>query len=169
LSTHSSSRQIFFAVVLSIFFELSADELKDILAVQEARWWSVKIQSFWSKWHFLQYAGRYVRRPPTAKRRISRVSNREVRFWGKDRTSEERVVCSPEEFVDRWSQHLRERYQNAIHNFGLFSPRALRHTSAATRAVLGQKRRSRPNRFLGQRRCGGNFIQIRSEIDMAIE
>ena len=130
----------------SLRTELSADELKDMLAVQEARWWSVNIQSFRSKWHFLEYAGRYVRRPPIAQHRITLVSNQEVRFWAKDKRSKERVeiVCSPEEFVDRWSQHVRDHYQNAIHSFGLFSPRALRHTAAAICVVLGQKHRPRP-------------------------
>jgi hypothetical protein len=126
--------------------KLNANELEKILAVQEARWWSVKIQSFRSKWHFLEYAGRYVRRPPIAQYRIIRFSHGKVRFWAKDKRRRCRVdlECSPEEFIDRWSQHIPERYQHAIRSFGLFSPRALRQTSAAIFATLGQTHRPRP-------------------------
>jgi hypothetical protein len=37
------------------------------------RRWSIKIQPFKSKEHFLEYAGRYVRRPPIAQRRIKYI------------------------------------------------------------------------------------------------
>jgi hypothetical protein len=37
------------------------------------RRWSIKIQSFNSEEHFLEYAGRYVRRPTIAQRRISYI------------------------------------------------------------------------------------------------
>jgi Putative transposase len=92
-----------------------------------ARWWSIKIQSFEDKWHFLQYAGRYVRRPPIAQRRITWIGNQTVRFWYKDKKLRRRaeVQCSLEEFVDRWTQHIPERYQHAVRSFGLFAPRAL--------------------------------------------
>jgi hypothetical protein len=49
-----------------------------------------------------------------------------------------------EEFVDRWAQHIPERYQHAVHSFGLFAPRTLKQTSAAIFAILGQEPRARP-------------------------
>jgi hypothetical protein len=125
---------------------MTADQMEALLAEQEQRWWSVKIQSFTSREHFLRYAGRYARRPPIAQRRITFVGKRIVRFWYRDKKLGRRVAltCSPEEFVDRWAQHVRERYQHASRSFGLFSPRSLGESSAAVFAVLGQKRRSRP-------------------------
>jgi len=51
---------------------------------------------------------------------------------------------SLEEFIDLWAQHIPERYQHAVRSFGLFAPRALRQTSAAIFAILGQERRPRP-------------------------
>jgi hypothetical protein len=51
--------------------ELSVDQMDDLLTHLEKCWWSVKIQLFENKWHILQYAGRYVRRPPIAQRRIT--------------------------------------------------------------------------------------------------
>jgi hypothetical protein len=116
------------------------------LSEQEKRWWIVNIRSFEDKWHFLQYAGRYVRRPPIAQRRITWVVHRTVRFWYKDKKLRRRVYvqCSLEEFINRWAQHIPEFYQHAVRSFGQFAPRALSQTSAAIFAILGQERKPRP-------------------------
>ena len=126
--------------------KMTVEQMDDLLTEQENRWWSIKIQSFKSKEHFLRYAGRYVRRPPIAQRRITYIGGRIVTFWYKDKKLRRLVFvqCSLEEFVDRWAQHIPERYQHAVRCFGLFAPRALRQTSAAIFAILGQERRSRP-------------------------
>jgi hypothetical protein len=120
--------------------------MEDLLTHLEECWWSVNIQSFRNKWHFLQYAGRYVRRPPIAQRRITWIGERTVRFWYKDKKMRRRVylTCSLEEFIDGWVQHILERCQHAVRSFGLFAPRALAQTSAAIFAILRQERRPRP-------------------------
>jgi hypothetical protein len=56
-------------------------ELEQLLGQQENRWWSINIQSFQDKQHFLKYAGRYTRRPPIAEHRISLITERTVTFW----------------------------------------------------------------------------------------
>jgi hypothetical protein len=106
----------------------------------------IKIQSFEDKGHFLQYAGRYVRRPPIAQRRITWIGEQTVRFWFKDKKLRRRVEvqCSLEEFIDRWAQQIPEPHQHGVRNFGLFVPRALRHTSAAIFVILRQEQRPRP-------------------------
>src|SRR5271169_2073859 len=126
--------------------ELSVDQMEDLLAHLEKCWWSIKIQSFEDKWHFLQYAGRYVKRPPIAQRRITWIGEQRVTFWTKDKKLRRRVEvqCSLEEFIDRWSQHIPEGYQHAVRSFGLFAPRALGQTSAAIFVILRQERRPRP-------------------------
>ena len=131
--------------------DMTHDQVKDLLTEQENRWWSVKVQSFRSKEHFLRYAARYVKRPPVkrppiAQRRITWIDERTVRFWYKDKKLGRRleVQCSPQEFVDHWAQHIPDRYQHAVRSFGLFAPRTLRHTSIAVFALLGQVRRPRP-------------------------
>jgi hypothetical protein len=126
--------------------KMSVDQMEEMLTEQENRWWSTKIQSFKSKEHFLRYAGRYVRRPPIAQRRITYVGKQSVRFWYKDKKLRRRVYvqCSLEAFIDRWAQHIPERYQHAVRSYGLFSPRALSQTSAAVFVILGQERRPRP-------------------------
>jgi hypothetical protein len=67
-------------------------------------------------------------------------------FRAKDKRLGRRVEvqCTPEEFIDRWAQHIPERYQHAVRAFGLLASRALGQTSAAIFAILGQKRRPRP-------------------------
>jgi hypothetical protein len=126
--------------------ELTAYQMGDLLTHLGKCWWNIKIQSFEDKWHFLQYAGRYVRRPPIAQRRITWIGERTVRFWYKDKKLRRRaeVQCSLEEFIDRWAQHIPEGYQHAVRSFGLFAPRALGQTSAAIFAILGQERKPRP-------------------------
>ena len=125
---------------------LTVYELEVLLSEQETRWWSVNIKSFKSKDHFLRYAGRYIRRPPIAQRRVSFVGRRIVRFWYRDKKLRRRVdvQCSPEEFVERWSQHIPERYRHAVRSFGLFAPRSMQKTFDSVFAILGQERRPRP-------------------------
>src|SRR5271156_4846517 len=57
---------------------LAVEQIEEMITQQENRWWSIKIQSFTSKEHFLRYAGRYVRRPPIAQRRITYIGKRNV-------------------------------------------------------------------------------------------
>jgi len=126
--------------------EMTIDQIEEMLTQQEKRWWSIKIQSFDDKWHFLQYAGRYVRRPPIAQRRITCIAERSVTFWTKDKKLRRRVEvqCSLEEFIGRWAQHIPEGYQHAVRSFGLFAPRSLGQTSATIFVILGQERKPRP-------------------------
>src|SRR5207237_6636655 len=125
---------------------MAADQMEAMFTEQEKRWWSIKIQSFKSKGHFLKYAGRYVRRPPIAQRRITYIGEKIVRFWYRDKKLRRKVFvqCSTEEFMDRWSQHIPERYRHAVRSFGLFAPRAMQKNLDAVFAILGQERRSRP-------------------------
>jgi hypothetical protein len=135
--------------------DMTSNELEAMLLEQE-RWWSVKIQSFNSTEHFLQYAGRYARRPPIAQRRIVEVEKRSVTFWAKDKKSKRLVAveCSPEEFIDRWIQHLLKRYQHAVRYFGLFAPRVVRQMFDLVFAAIGQNRQPRqtPPRWADSRK-----------------
>ena len=121
-------------------------QVEALLTEKEKLWWSVKIQSFQTKDQFLKYDGRYSKRPPIAQRRITSVGERTITFWAKDKILHRKVDvhCSLEEFIDLWSQHIPERYQHTVRNFGLFAPRAWQQTSAAIFAVLGQRRGQRP-------------------------
>jgi putative transposase/transposase-like zinc-binding protein len=58
--------------------DMSHEKTEALLTKQESRWWSIRIQSFDSREHFLRYAGRYVRRPPIAQRRITYIGDRKL-------------------------------------------------------------------------------------------
>ena len=125
---------------------LTPDQMQTLLAEQGKRWWSIRIQSLYSITHFVEYAGRYIRRPPIAGYRITEIGNGIVRFWYNDKREHQRksITCSQEEFIDRWAQHILQRYQHSVRNFGLFAPRSVGQTSAAIFALLQQKKRPRP-------------------------
>ena len=126
--------------------DMNAERVQALLTEEEHLWWSIKVQSFKSKEHFLLYAGRYVRRPPIAQRRIIDVGEQTITFWYTDKKLGRRVdvQCSLEEFIDRWEQHILQPYQHAVRSFGLFGPRTVGQTSAAIFALLGQEQRPRP-------------------------
>ena len=125
---------------------LTRDEMQILLTQQEQRWWSVRIQTLYSIKHFLEYAGRYIRRPPIAAYRITYIGNGTVRFWYKDKKERRRkeITCSQEEFVDRWAQHILERYRHSVRNFGLFAPRSVGQSAAAIFSLLRQEKKPRP-------------------------
>lgn len=115
-------RQALHAGVLTT--DKTSEEVEELLKAQE-RWWSVKIKSIDSVERFFQYSGRYARRPVIAQRRITYIDQNMVEFWAKDKISK-RIVwmqCSPEQFVDRWAQHIPKPFRHAVRYFGLFAPR----------------------------------------------
>jgi hypothetical protein len=135
--------------VKALTSDLRAEDLRTVLATQGERWWSIDIDHFESKEHFLRYAGRYVRRPPIAQYRFVKITDREVRFRAKDKIRKQRVdiSCTPEEFVAMLAEHVLDRYQHAIRYFGLLAPGSKARTSAGLSALLGQQKRSRPRRL----------------------
>jgi hypothetical protein len=127
----------------------SPQRLRASLKKQYERWWSIDIDHFASKEHLLRYAGRYVRRPPIAQYRFTKITDREVQFWTKDKIQRRRVniSCTPEEFVATLAEHVPDRYRHAIHYFGLLAPRAKVRLWTAVFALLGQQKRSSPRRL----------------------
>jgi len=129
--------------------EASPEELRVMLKTQYERWWNVYVDHIRSKWHFLRYVARYVRRPPIAQHRFTKITDREVEFLTKD-LKEKRVVTTQyliEEFVDALAAHVPDRYKHAMRRFGLLAPRTQHATSAALFLLLGQKKRPRPQRL----------------------
>jgi hypothetical protein len=127
----------------------SPEELRVMLKAQYERWWNVYVDPIRSKWHFLRYAARYVRRPPIAQHRFTKITDREVEFLTKD-LKEKRVVTTHyliEEFVDALAAQVPDRYRHAMRYFGLLAPGTKRMTSAALFALLGQNKRPRPQRL----------------------
>jgi hypothetical protein len=129
--------------------DLTPENLRTRLKKQYERWWSIDIDNFTSKEHFLRYAGRYVRRPPIAQHRIVKIMKEEIRFWVKDKKKKRRVEISltPGEFVSRLAEHVLDRYRHSVRYFGLLAPVWRSRTLAAVFMLLGQQMRSRPQRL----------------------
>jgi len=128
---------------------LGTTELKHIFTTQYERWWSIDINHFKSKEHFLRYAGRYVRRPPIAQYRFVEVNDRQVQFRTNDHRQEREVLTHywTEDFVAALADHVADHYQHAVRYFGLLAPRSKGRTSAALFALLGQSKRPCPARL----------------------
>ena len=129
--------------------EATNEELTAMLEAQYERWWNVCVDPIKSKWHFLRYVARYVRRPPIAQHRFTKITDGKVEFLTKD-LKEKRVVTTHyliEEFVDALAAHVPDRYRHAMRRFGLLAPRTQHMTSAALFALLGQTKRLRPRRM----------------------
>jgi len=130
--------------------DLSSRDLRTLIADQY-RWWSVHIDEFTSKEHFLRYAGRYVRRSPIAQHRIVLITEREVHFRCKQKKDGKKwwvtVRCSISEFIAMLAEHVPDRYRHGVRRFGLLAPRTQARTSAALVTILKQQKRPRPRRL----------------------
>jgi hypothetical protein len=143
-----------YAVITHLRLALKADVLKSDLSMQDLQRilttayerhprWIVHLDKIVSKSHFSRYAARYVRRPPIAKWRLRKVTDREV-------PRSKRLVptrCRLPEFARLLAAHVPDRYRHAIRYFGLLAPRAKGQTHAALFVLPGEKRRPRPQRL----------------------
>ncbi|HZQ22700.1 MAG TPA: transposase [Terriglobales bacterium] len=127
----------------------SASQLQTIFTAQYERWWNIDVAHFKTKWQFLRYAGRYVRRPPIAQHRFEKITGGVVEFWRKDLKVKKLVLTSYpiEQFVSLLAEHVHDRYRHAIRYFGLLAPVAKHRTSAAMFMLLGQEKQARPRRL----------------------
>lgn len=143
-----------FAVV-QYFAEVLGAAVEDVGAFDETlkqqgkRRWNIHIRRFSSKAHFLRYAGRYLRRPPIAERRIISVTDQHVEYWANDLRLKAwvRIKVSIEEFLTLLTKHVPDRYAHAVRYFGLASPAGKHQFSAGLFSILGQDQRSRPKRL----------------------
>ena len=123
--------------------------LKQILTQQYQRWWNIHIARFASRDQFIRYAGRYIRRPPIAQHRFTKIEDGEVCFMRKDHKLKKWVETrySIEDFVSTLADHIPDRYRHAIRYFGLLAPGAKGRTDLGLFAVLRQPKRPHPVRL----------------------
>jgi hypothetical protein len=129
--------------------EFSVEELTQLFEAQYQRSWHIHIGRRMSKAHFLCYVGRYIRRPPVAQHRLTRVTDNEVEYLAKDTKSNNQLVSvrrSNEDFLDILKEQVPGRGRHAMRYFGLLAPRSKAGTWAAVFALLRQKQRSHPPR-----------------------
>ena len=134
---------------------------EETLNYHEKRPWNIFIsQPFDSQQHFLEYAGRYVRRLPISQKRILKISKEVVVYSYIDKKSGKTFECrcTPEEFVDRLAIHVLDRHKHSMRYFGLSAPRTKRITSTRIFSILGQQPRPKPPREpwnVSVKRCFG--------------
>src|SRR5215471_9380425 len=123
-------------------------DLTDILKDQSERKWHVNVTPAMSKAHFLEYAGRYIRRPPIARYRLTVVSDGTVAYLGKDTRNNtfRRCQFSTDKFLHILMQHVQEAGWHGMRYFGLLAPRSIAKSLPAVFMLLGQKRRPKPPR-----------------------
>jgi hypothetical protein len=127
---------------------LSSEELFNMFRTHHKRRWNVFISRRGSKTDRLKHDGRYVRRPPIAQHRLTRVGKHEVEYLAKDTRNKKFVLkrYSNEEFVNILMQHVPDRGRHAMRYFGLLSPRSKARLWAAIFALLGQQQHPHPPR-----------------------
>jgi len=129
--------------------KLSERKLKQVLTQQYERWWNIHVVRFASKYQFIRYAGRYIRRPPIAQHRFTKIGDGQVEFLRKDLKLKKWVPTqySIEDFLVALADHIPDRYRHAIRYFGLLAPSAKGRTDLALFAVLRQPKSPRPLRL----------------------
>ena len=148
-----------------LWSSLSSQELVTMFTTQLKRPWNVFISRPGSKAYRLRHDGRYIRRPPIAQHRVTRIENQEVEYLAKDTRNKKFVSkrYSNEEFVDTLIQHVPERGRHAMRYFGLLSPRSKARVWAGIFVLLNQrKRQHRPRlswRWLRLRTFGSDPLQ----------
>jgi len=143
-----------FAVV-HYLAEVLATDAEDLGALDETlkshgkRPWNIHIKRFSSKWHFLRYAARYLRRPPIAENRIISMTDDHVEYWANDLKLKAwvRIKVSVQLFLELLIQHVPERYAHNVRYFGLASPAGKHLVSSAVFALLGEEQKPRPKRL----------------------
>ncbi|HYX52704.1 MAG TPA: transposase [Candidatus Limnocylindrales bacterium] len=122
---------------------------REVLARQCKRPWNIHVKRFSSKWHFLRYAARYLRRPPIAQYRIVDITDEHVEYWANDLKLKAwvKIKVSVKEFLELLIQHVPDRYAHGIRYFGLTSPAGKFLFSSAMFAVLGEEQKLRPKRL----------------------
>jgi hypothetical protein len=128
---------------------LFGKDLMDMFKVQHKREWHVFITREMSKAHFLQYTGRYIRRPPIARHRLNLVNDRTVEYLAKDTRNDrfQTLRFSTERFLNILKLHVPDAGRHGMRYFGLLAPRSITRRLAAVFMLLRQKRRPKPSRL----------------------
>jgi hypothetical protein len=132
-----------------VITERSPSQVKLLLEMQEECWWSIHLNRFASREHFLRYAGRYIRRPPIAQYRFLEATSERIQSRTMDHREKREVITSyiPAEFVSLLAEHVHDRYAHSVRHFGLLAPRSRGHLLPGVFALLGQSARAKPHRL----------------------
>jgi Putative transposase/Transposase zinc-binding domain len=128
--------------------DLSRHDFNKILETEGIRKWNVYVSPQVSKSMVIDHIGRYIRKPPIAQYRLSRVDDCHVQYLVKDTRNRclTPVIYSNHDFVRLLIPHVNDRYCNSMRYFGLLAPRS-RMLLAQVFSVLKLQQRPRPMRL----------------------
>lgn len=126
----------------------SREDFKKILQEEGSRTWNVYVGRLVSKETVIDHIGRYIRRPPIAQYRLTRIDRDHVKYLAKDTRNGrmQPMVYTNRGFVNLLAPHVNDRYCNSMHYFGLLAPRS-KILLAHVFSVLGQEQKPQPVRL----------------------
>lgn len=127
---------------------LTHDELRTTLETEAGRDWNIFVGPLVPKKRVIDHIGRYIRKPPIAQYRLTRISDRGVQYFAKDTKNRclTPVRYTNEEFVRLLMPHVIDRFENSMRYFGLLAPRS-RTLLSAVFALLKQEKFPPPVRL----------------------
>jgi hypothetical protein len=123
----------------------SADDLALSLHAESKRDWNIFVGRKVRKRIVIDHIGRYIRRPPIAQYRFTRLNEKEVQYLAKDTRNRclTPVRYTNQEFLALLMPHIADRYCNSMRYFGLLAPRS-KNLLSVVFDLLHQKQRSKP-------------------------
>lgn len=128
---------------------MTDEELRSLFATQYQRDWNIFFNRIGSKAYHLTHDGRYIRRPPVAQHRLTRIATDQVEYLAKDTANKQFVLkrYTGAEFVDILIRHAPDGGRHSMRYFGLLSPRSKARVWAGIFVLLKQRVRQHPPRL----------------------
>jgi Putative transposase/Transposase zinc-binding domain len=106
--------------------ERSVDQLALVLDTEGKRDWNIFVSQRVRKKSVVDHIGRYIRKPPIAQYRLTRLNDKEVQYFAKDTRNKclTPVRYTNQEFLTLLIPHVADRYCNSMRYFGLLAPRS---------------------------------------------
>ncbi|HEY7097399.1 MAG TPA: transposase [Terriglobales bacterium] len=125
--------------------DVSADDLVRALEIERQRAWNIWVSPRVSKRIIIDHIGRYIRKPPIAQYRLSRLNEEQVQYLAKDtrRRCLTPVTFTNKEFLALLMPHIVDRYCNSMRYFGLLAPQSKRLLSVVFH-LLNQQQQPKP-------------------------
>ncbi|HET9405632.1 MAG TPA: transposase [Candidatus Sulfotelmatobacter sp.] len=127
---------------------LSVEQLMQILEFERRRNWIIFVSRKVPKRIVIDHIGRYIRKPPIAQYRLTRLNEKEVQYLAKDTRQRclTAVTYTNKEFLALLMPHIVDFYCNSMRYFGLLAPH-LKKLLPLVFELLNQQPQTRPPRL----------------------
>jgi hypothetical protein len=125
--------------------DLSTEELMQVLEIERQRNWMIWVGRKVSKRVVIDHIGRYIRKPPIAQYRLTRLNEGEVQYLVKNTRHRclTPVTYTNKEFLVLLMPHIVDRYCHSMRYFGLLAPQSKRLLSVVFN-LLNQQQQPKP-------------------------